>query len=92
VLERKKKAKQHVDFVQNRFGLHLRADFASLAQFCSDCVPLVVVQNCITEKETLVLAPKRLQIQYIWILGVQEIVLFVLGGVLELLPKFSLHV
>jgi hypothetical protein len=35
--------------------------------------------------------PKRWQIQYVWILGVQEFVLFVLGDVLCLLPKFSLR-
>jgi hypothetical protein len=28
----------------------------------------------------------------IWTLDMQEFVLFVLGGVLELLPKFSLHI
>jgi hypothetical protein len=28
----------------------------------------------------------------IWTLDVQEFVLFVLGGVLELLPQFNLHV
>jgi hypothetical protein len=42
------------------------------------------------KKETLLAVSKRLQIQYIWILGLQEIVLFVLGDVLGLLPKFSL--
>jgi hypothetical protein len=41
--------------------------------------------------ETLLDVSKRWQIQYIWILGVQEIVLFVLGDVLCLLPKFSLR-
>jgi hypothetical protein len=43
------------------------------------------------EKETLLEVPKRWQIQYIWILGVHEFVLFVLGDVLCLLPKFSLR-
>jgi hypothetical protein len=37
------------------------------------------------------LVPKRWQIQYVWILGVQEIILFVLGDVLCLLSKFSLR-
>jgi hypothetical protein len=32
-----------------------------------------------------------LQIQYIWILGMLEIVLFVLDDVLCLLPKFNLR-
>jgi hypothetical protein len=41
--------------------------------------------------ETLLEVPKRWQIQYVWMLGVQEIVLFVLGDVLYLLPKFSLR-
>jgi hypothetical protein len=44
------------------------------------------------EKETLLAVPIRWQIQYVWILGVQEFVLFVLGDVLCLLPKFSLRV
>jgi hypothetical protein len=43
------------------------------------------------KKETLLAVPRRLQIKYVWILGVQEIVLFVLGDVLCLLPKFSLR-
>jgi hypothetical protein len=41
--------------------------------------------------ETLLEVSKRWQIQHIWILGVQEIVLFILGDVLCLLPKFSLR-
>jgi hypothetical protein len=41
--------------------------------------------------ETLLAVPKRWQIQSIWVLGVQEFVLFVLGDVLCLLPKFSLR-
>jgi hypothetical protein len=56
-------------------------------QFC--CTFFVWIGH---KKETLLAGPKRLQIQYIWIFGMQEIVLFVLGGVLKLLPKFSLHV
>jgi hypothetical protein len=43
------------------------------------------------KKKTLLAVTKRLQIQYIWILCVQEIVLFVLGDVLCSLPKFSLR-
>jgi hypothetical protein len=41
--------------------------------------------------ETLLAVPKRWQIQSIWILGIQEIVLFVLGDVLCLISKFSLR-
>jgi hypothetical protein len=43
------------------------------------------------EKETLLAVSKRWQIQYVWILDMQEFVLFVLGDVLCLLPKFSLR-
>jgi hypothetical protein len=41
------------------------------------------------EKETVLAVPKRWQIQSIWILGVQEFVLFVLGAMLCLLPKIQ---
>jgi hypothetical protein len=83
VLERKK-AKQHADFMQNRFGLLIRDYIRPMLQFC-----LCIGHK--KKKETLLVVSKRWQIQSIWILGVHEFVLFVLDDVLCLLPKFSLR-
>jgi hypothetical protein len=58
---------------------------------CGDGVRLSVVQSCNQKIETQLAIPKRWQNQSIWILGVQEFVLFVLDDVLCLLSKFSLR-
>jgi hypothetical protein len=71
VLERKKKGKQHANYIR------------PMLQF------FVWIQH--KKRETLLALLKRWQIQYVWILGVQEIVLFVFGDMLCLVPKFSLR-